>query len=70
MRPHVAGEDMSQTPLGEQDRTAEANEPRRFPAQCRHTVVGRLGSFNGRHRSPKEALSSFGQSQSARSALE
>jgi hypothetical protein len=70
MHRHIAGECMSQTPLGQQYRAAEANESRRFPPQFRHTVVGRLGSFDRRHTSLKEAPSSFCQSQSASGALE
>jgi hypothetical protein len=53
---------MSQTPLRQQYRAAEANESRRFPAQFRHAIVGRLRSFDRRDTSLKEALSGFGQS--------
>ena len=56
---HIAGECMSQTPLSQEYRAAEANESRRFPAQFRHAVIGRLRSFDGRHTSLKEALSGF-----------
>jgi len=61
---HVAGEGMSQTPLRQQDRAAEANEPCRFPAQFRHAVIGRLRSLDRRNTSLKKALTSFCESQS------
>jgi hypothetical protein len=59
MHRHIAGECMSQTPLSQQYRAAETNESRRFLAQFRHAVIGRLCSFNGRYTPLKEALSGF-----------
>src|SRR4029077_9409444 len=70
MRRHVAGECMSQAPLRQENRAAEANESRRFPAQFRHAVVSRLCSFDRRYTSLKEALSGFCQRQSSSGALE
>ena len=67
---HVAGECMSQAPLRQQDGAAQANESRRFPAQFRHTVIGRLCSFDCRDASFKEALAGFGQRQGPSGALE
>ena len=67
---HVAGKCMSQTPLRQQDRAAEANEPCRFPAQFRHAVIGRLCAIDRRDTSLEEALSGFCQSEGPRSALE
>ena len=66
---HVAGKCMSQTPLRQQDRAAEANEPCRFPAQFRHAVICRLCSFDRRNTSLKKALAGFCESQSPGGAL-
>ena len=60
---------MSQTPLRQQHGTAEANEPRRFPAQFRHAVICRLCSLDRRNTSLKEALAGFCESQSPSGAL-
>jgi hypothetical protein len=60
---------MSQAPLRQEDRTAQANESRRFPAQFRDTVIGRLCTFDGRDASLKEAPAGLSQRQRPRGAL-
>jgi hypothetical protein len=70
MRRHISGEYMSQTPLRQQDRAANANEPCRFPAQFRHAVKSRLCALDRRYTSFEEALSSFCERQSPSSALQ
>src|SRR5437867_2134953 len=70
MHRHIAGKQVSETPLRQQYRAAEPNESRRFPAQFRNAIEGRLCSFDCRDTSLKEALSGFSQSQSTGGALE
>ena len=54
---------MSQTPLRQQDRAAEADEPCRFPAQFRHAIICRLCFLDRRDASLKEPLSGFCESR-------
>jgi hypothetical protein len=61
---------MCQTPLRQQDWTAEANDPCGFPAQFGHAVIGRLRSFDRRYTSLEEPLPGFRESQSPSSALQ
>src|SRR6516225_4348169 len=67
---HITGECMSQTPLRQQDWTAEANDPCGFAAQFGHAVIGRLRSFDSRYASLEEPLPGFRESQSPSSALQ
>src|SRR5258706_6391255 len=70
MHRHVAGKYVSQTPLRQQGRAAQANESGRFPAQLRHTIEGRLSAFDCSHTSFKEVLAGFSHSQGTSGALE
>ena len=67
---HIAGECMSQTPLRQEDWTAEPDEPRRFPTQFCDAIICCLRSLDSRDTSFKEALPGFCESQSSSGSLQ
>ena len=62
MHRHVAGKCVSETPLRQECRAAEANESCWLSAQFRHAVEGGLRPFDRSDTPFKEALARGGQS--------